>query len=347
MVIKCSASLNRKRAYKLVGNEMQLLKRSLSPALQAPTPALLTKPKLPYELIERIADFLLEVRPPKGSGSISICCTKPPWRDVLGFMNTSSQLRKTGYVRWMQVLTIKTLQDWDTAKRYAQWISDVSHNDRGQFAYRDLIQALPPSLRRLEITRAHGPDVRIIATVKECCPDLEELRLGRCTIFNSPSACDFWRAFPLDHDSYMSSQDTDSYGHSLAQELFPLRSLKSLHLGLYLIPSTTVLAHRIYHRRDLPAPAVIEWQHAIPQAQVIAPEQDEQPHTTAIEQLVTLLYEPDSKDEFQPDSICSMCLQEMGQVSSSAETSANAILKERVPSLEEIQWMSWLSPEHM
>jgi hypothetical protein len=91
---------------------------------------------------------------------------------------------------------------------------DVSHDEQNHFAYCDLIRALPSSLRRLEITREHGPDIKIIATAKECCPDLEELRLGRCTVFNSPPVCDFWRSFPFDHDSYISSEDTNSYAVS-------------------------------------------------------------------------------------------------------------------------------------
>jgi hypothetical protein len=88
---------------------------------------------------------------------------------------------------------------------------DVSCDGHSQFAYRDLFVSLPHSLRRLEVTRSHGPDINIISTVKECCPSLEELRLGRCTVFNSSSACGFWRSFPLDHDAYMSIEDTDTY----------------------------------------------------------------------------------------------------------------------------------------
>ncbi|KAG8702943.1 hypothetical protein FRC08_003156 [Ceratobasidium sp. 394] len=268
-----------------------------------------------------------------------------------------------GYARWTEVLVTRSPEDWSQAARYSRWIrelrcldgsltnplhqrvlagfehlyavsidahGDVSHNEQNQFTYQDLIKALPPSLRRLEITRAHGPDIRIIATVKEFCPNLEELRLGRCTIFNSASACDFWHSFPFDHDSYMSSQDTDSYAHSLAQELYPLRSLKSLRLGLYLIPSTTVLAHRLYHRRNLPAPDVIEWQQAILQAQLpdLVPDIQVEPATT--NQLISLLHDPDPK-----------------KINTNAETSANAILKESLPSLEKVQWMNWLSPGHL
>ncbi|KAG8703311.1 hypothetical protein FRC09_004232 [Ceratobasidium sp. 395] len=341
---------------------------------------------LPLELIERVADFLFEVQPPNDSALVSICSTKPLWKDVKGFMNASTHLRKMGFMRWMGVLKVKQSEDWDTAKRYSSWIrelqcedgslispsyrqilvrfehlyavsidahSDVTHNSQSQFAYRNLVQALPPSLRRLEITRAHGPDIQIITIVKEYCPNLEELRLGRCTIFNSPAACDFWQSFPFDHDSYMSSQDTDSYAHSLAQELSPLRTLKSLRLGLYLIPSTTVLAHRIYHIRNVPAPAAIEWQQAIPQAPLLGPdadalaEPDAQFEHAAIEQLISLLHDFNSANDFNTSRICTMCFEAVDHISRSAETSANAILKELIPSLEKIQWMNWLSPRHL
>ncbi|KAG8773498.1 hypothetical protein FRC12_002511 [Ceratobasidium sp. 428] len=146
----------------------------------------------------------------------------------------------------------------------------------------------------------------------------------------------------------MSSQDTDSYARSLAQELSPLKSLKSLRLGLYLIPSTTVLAHRIYHRRNLPAPAVINWQQAIPQAQPPVPEADEQPEPgTMTEQLISLLHEPAVGNEFHPDHICAMCFETVDQISHRAEVGANKILKELIPSLEKIQWMDWFSPGHL
>ncbi|KAG8699224.1 hypothetical protein FRC09_006746, partial [Ceratobasidium sp. 395] len=338
---------------------------------------------LPFELIERVADFLFETQPPDDSAPVPICSTKSLWKDVKGFMNASTQLRKIGFMRWMGVLKIKQPEDWDTAKRYSSELqcedgslispscrrilvhlerlyavsidahSDVTHNNYSQFAYRNLVQALPPSLRRLEITRAHGPDMHIIAIVKEYCPNLEEVRLGRRTIFNSPVVCDFWRSFLFDHDSYMSSQDTDSYAHSLAQELSPLRTLKSLRLGLYLIPSTTVLVHRIYHIRNVPTPAAVEWQQAVPQAPLLAPdadalaEPDSQSEHAAIEQLISLLHNFNSANEFNTSRICTMCLEAVDHISRSAETSANVILKELVPSLEKIQWMNWLSPRHL
>lgn len=87
------------------------------------------------------------------------------------------------------------------------------------FAYRDVISSLPRSLLYLEIKHAHGPDANIIALVKRCCPDLETLWLGRCTMFNRTPACEFWTSFPFDHDSYISNEGTDAY--AVGQPQYP------------------------------------------------------------------------------------------------------------------------------
>ncbi|QRV89409.1 hypothetical protein RhiJN_17427 [Ceratobasidium sp. AG-Ba] len=342
---------------------------------KTPTSPLYTGPLLPVELINRIADFAFETRLPADEWS-SICCLKPSWVDVEGFMSVSHELHLMGLSRWFAILTIKTPEDWDRAKRYSRWVrelcctdgafvtpwdqtilthfthlcavsidahGDVCRDSQNQFTYRDLFRAVPPSLRRLEITRAHGPDVRVIATIKECCPGLEELRLGRCTMFNCSPACDFWESFPFDHDSYMSDQDSDAYARSLSKELQPLEFLKKLRLGLYLIPPTTVLSHRLFRRRNLPVPAVIDWHQAIPQAQT---PQEGDPRPQA-EQLVSFLHQKDLESEFSPHAICAMCVEAVGQTGKRAEASASMIIQELVPSVEVVEWMNWLSSEHL
>ncbi|KAF8599677.1 hypothetical protein BDV93DRAFT_295290 [Ceratobasidium sp. AG-I] len=228
--------------------------------------------------------------------------------------------------------------------------SDISHDDNNHFAYRDLITAFPPSLRRLEIKNAHGPDIKLIATLKKFCPRIEHLRLGRCTIFNRRDACAFWSSFPFDHDSYISSEGTEEYAHSLAQELVPLKNLQSLRMGLYFAPSSIVLAHRVYHRRGLPAPEIIEWQQAIPLVELPAESEPEEqqprdPATTA--QLISLLHQPDPDTEFGPEHNCTLCTELTSQISEDAERRANAILANLVPSLSQIQWMAWLTPKHL
>ncbi|KAF8599676.1 hypothetical protein BDV93DRAFT_295031 [Ceratobasidium sp. AG-I] len=350
-------------------------------------------PQLSVEIIERIADFLFELQPPKldSAGQRELLSTKAPWHDVSGFMSASMDLHKMGYMRWIQSVVVKTSADWDgllpdaalirelrvrdqaLARRHKRVLlnfsnlyavaidahSDITHNAGHQFAYRDLVTAFPPSLRRLEVIHAHGPDIKLIATVKEHCPLLEHMRLGRCTIFNRPDPCDFWSSFPFDHDSYISIEGTEEYAHSLAQELAPLKNIRSLRMGLYFVPSSIVLAHRLYHRRGLPAPEAIEWQQAIPLAetqQIIEtieagaaePGQATQTHdpaTTA--QLISLLHQPDPETEFGPEHNCALCTESTSQISEDAERRANAILTNLVPSLSQIQWMAWLTPKHL
>ncbi|KDN50556.1 hypothetical protein RSAG8_01054, partial [Rhizoctonia solani AG-8 WAC10335] len=144
--------------------------------------------------------------------------------------------------------------------------SDIHYNGR-RFAYRDVFTSLPSSLRRLEIRNAHGPDVKIIATVKKYCPDLQELRLGRCNMFNRSPACKFWGSFPFEHDSYISNDGTDEYA-------------------------------------------------------------------------------PNPETDFNQES-CSFCRSEFLQASLDAELSATQTLKSLLPSLSEVQWQGWFTPNHL
>ncbi|KAG8718350.1 hypothetical protein FRC08_005443 [Ceratobasidium sp. 394] len=319
-------------------------------------------------------------------------------------MEASPELHTIGYIRWLAAITVRHPDDWQILLPYRHLVrqlrcadgvltgirhqtvlerfnhlytlsidahSDVIHDEQHHFAYRDLFLSLPASLRHLEITRAHGPDIKIIAAVKQCCPNLEILSLGRCTVFNSPMICRFWQTFPLDHDSYMSIEDTDSYAvcipfdcsqcrvdmvlslqHSLAQELAPLQCLRSLRLGLYLIPSTTILAHRLYHKRNVAAPEHIEWQHAIPlaslPADVVLDDAAQLNLTPAsTDQLSSILYQTDPREEFGPESTCGFCVESLSQIGDDAETRANAILKNLLPNLTSVQWMAWFSPDHL
>ncbi|KAB5589676.1 hypothetical protein CTheo_6877 [Ceratobasidium theobromae] len=227
--------------------------------------------------------------------------------------------------------------------------SDVHRGDNHRFAYRDVIATLPPSLKRLEIIHAHGPDIRVISTVKKYCPHLEELRLGRCTMFNRVPACDFWASFPHDHDAYISSSETNSYSDSLGQELAPLKNLRSLRMGLYLSPSNIVLGHKLYHRRGIAAPETIVWQTAIPLSELPRNPftQDVHPHLehATTEHLVSILHRPDSEPNTAFD--CPWCMEATADISKAAETAANAILRQHVPSLSKIQWMGWLTPGHL
>ncbi|QRV89403.1 hypothetical protein RhiJN_17421 [Ceratobasidium sp. AG-Ba] len=334
-----------------------------------PSPPL---PKLPAEVVERCADFLFEMRlsVERADGTCFIS-VKPAWIDVSAFMLASPGLHRMGLARWLSVLTIRQPGDWQCAVHYQLFVrelrcldgafngvrnrniiaefrhlhtlsidahGDVVYDQHDRFTYRDLFSSLPPSLRRLEILRAHGPDINTINAVKDHAPSLEELRLGRCTLFNNPGICDFWQTFPLEHDSYMSIEDTDSYAKSLTRELAPLQSLQVLALGLYLVPSTTILAHRLYHRRSMVAPEVIVWQQAIALAEIfhgVIPDEADlaQIPAASVNQLISVLHEPDPLEEFGQEGNCSLCIDAVLDVGHDAEARASVILKSQLPCL--------------
>lgn len=98
--------------------------------------------------------------------------------------------------------------------------------------YRLVAPQLPRTLRRLWITNAHGPDIRVIQSLCIQCPLLEELWIERCTLFsprpmqtrgnngivssegtggNSNNTCHFWSNFPNDHDAYFAAIGVEEY----------------------------------------------------------------------------------------------------------------------------------------
>ncbi|KAL5636436.1 hypothetical protein ACGC1H_000413 [Rhizoctonia solani] len=185
--------------------------------------------------------------------------------------------------------------------------------------YRLVAPQLPSTLRRLWITNAHGPDVRVIQNACVQCPQLEDLWIDRCTLFSprllpdletgvqpvhmgdhEDLGCHFWSNFPNDHDAYFASIGVADYAHSLAAELRPLRHLKRLHMGLYLTPTEALTAHRTHHSNM-----------GI--------------HET--------LWEP----------VCQLCSEQFGSDTREAEESATTVLGYEVPSLEEISWSSFHS----
>ncbi|CAE6456142.1 unnamed protein product [Rhizoctonia solani] len=329
----------------------------------------------PPEIFEYIADNLFMLTPPQKNYCGSIHSRKPPFTDVHGFMAASPALHDMGMIRWVCVLTIRDPEDWalvlDKSNLIRELIcldgvfssnhhtilnrfpylhsitidahSDVYKNEMGRFSYRDVFSTLPPNVVQLEITCAHGPDLKIIEMVRGCCPKIEALRLGRCTMFNRTTPCEFWRGFPFDHDAYIASNGTDDYAHSVAQEINSLAQLKHLRLGVYLAPSTAVLAHRAYHVRKEAAPALINWQQALTDAAVH--------HAVNGPPDVSLLVEfyypsPAPEPDFGPDS-CSFCREAFYDQSKDFERSASAVMKTIIPSLEIVEWMDWFTPSHL
>ncbi|EUC66257.1 hypothetical protein RSOL_473540, partial [Rhizoctonia solani AG-3 Rhs1AP] len=111
--------------------------------------------------------------------------------------------------------------------------------------YRLVAPQLPSTLRRLWITNAHGPDVRVIQNACVQCPQLEDLWIERCTLFSPRLLPDLETGVQPVHMDDPPTDDTKQ--HSLAAELRPLRHLKRLHMGLYLTPTEALAAHRIHH----------------------------------------------------------------------------------------------------
>ncbi|KAF8599659.1 hypothetical protein BDV93DRAFT_546748 [Ceratobasidium sp. AG-I] len=164
-------------------------------------------------------------------------------------------------------------------------------------------------------------------------------------MFNRSPACEFWASFPFDHDSYISIEGTEAYTHSLGQELAPLRHLKSLRLGVYLMPSSAVLAHRVFHARKIPTPEVIEWQQAVAitlqeQADSFNPARPAQ-----ISDLISLLHR--NPEQNLGCGNCEICWDQSHQSSREAESSGSKILKEVIPSLECVEWMDWFTIQHL
>ncbi|QRV74693.1 hypothetical protein RhiJN_02708 [Ceratobasidium sp. AG-Ba] len=279
-----------------------------------------------------------------------------------------------GYQLWIQVLTVHKHEDWEqiferspsvlelrcldnaftseTPKKilvqfkclralYIDAHGDIIRRESGQFAYRDLFKALPASLLRLEIAHAHGPDLRVIQTVRAHCPDLAVLRLGRCSMFNRIPPCAFWQEYPLDHDAYIAAIGTDDFAHSVAQELVSMHNLKALRIGVYFMHSNAVLAHRAYHVRGVPAPDGVDWQQALSVVENIPVPQ---PPARLDQNLLVKFYHQDAEPDFGPDS-CAFCYESF-EPSRGAEARANRIIKRLLPGLQIMEWMDWFSPSH-
>ncbi|ELU40431.1 hypothetical protein AG1IA_05535 [Rhizoctonia solani AG-1 IA] len=331
--------------------------------------------KFPLEIFGYIADHLFAATPPQKNHHGSIHSTKPPFSTVRGFMSASRPLHDMGMLRWVYLLTIRDSGDWEVVLKMTNSVrelicldgaldsgnqsvlnqfphlhtvsinahEDVYKNASGRFSYRDVFNLLPTSILRLEITCAHGPDLSIMRIVRDHCPNIEVLRLGRCTMFNRIPACEFWLGFPFEHDAYIASHGIEDYAHSVAQEIVSLRRLKQLRLGVYLVPSATVLAHRAYHLREVAAPVPVNWQQAL-----IDSGQQPAVNEPPDEPLLIEFYHRDEEAEskFGPDT-CSFCRDGFYEQSRALERSASAVMKAMVPSLESVEWMDWFSPYHL
>lgn len=127
---------------------------------------------------------------------------------------------------------------------------------------------------------------------------------------------------------------------SVSQEMISLKKLKNLRLGVYLIPSTAVLAHRAYHVQNQPEPAHIQWHQALIDLGIADARQPPNPA------LLISLYHQKPEPNFGPNS-CILCHDAFFNQSKNAEQNASAVMKENIPSLETVEWMDWFSPSHL
>ncbi|CAE6334280.1 unnamed protein product [Rhizoctonia solani] len=220
------------------------------------------------------------------------------------------------------------------------------HNDflrsGPSYPYYQLITELPRSLEVLEILNAHGPDEHIIKLASRCCPDLTELRLGRCTMFNNRN-CVWWKAHPADHDAYMADRGVEAYAGAVGNLIENMPKLRVLHIGVYLTPIEAVWAHRVDHRRLHPIPDVMR--HENPEGihnhlhQVaLAAASGEEP-----EPPVNYHYPPLAKQEIW-DAPCSECDRHFKVPAENAELRTACVLSARVWSLRTISFASFTSP---
>ncbi|CAE7112666.1 unnamed protein product [Rhizoctonia solani] len=220
------------------------------------------------------------------------------------------------------------------------------HNDflrsGSNFPYYQLVTELPRSLEVLEILNAHGPDEHMIKLASRCCPDLTELRLGRCTMFNNRN-CVWWKAHPADHDAYMADRGVEAYAEAVGTLIENMPKLRVLHIGVYLTPIEAVWAHRVDHRKLHPVPDVMRHEnpegihnHLHQVALAAASGEDPEPP-------VNYHYPPLAKQEIW-QAPCSECDKYFKAPAESAELRTACVLSARVWSLRTVSFASFTSP---
>lgn len=121
-------------------------------------------------------------------------------------------------------------------------------------------------------------------------------------------------------------------------------------MGIYMVPASAVLAHRIYHANGLPGPMHINWQVDVALAQhapnALGGDAPQDLELASTDQLIAMLHRPGSEPNFSPES-CGFCRAEFLQLSVDAELRATQTLKALVPSLTQVRWMGWFTHRHL
>ncbi|CUA67299.1 hypothetical protein RSOLAG22IIIB_07340 [Rhizoctonia solani] len=325
---------------------------------------------LPDELLQKIASHVVFV-PGIYLGSAFISA-KPRWATIAGLANASHDARIVALRAWFRVLVLKDEEDWEVASKFsiiARFVRELyvhatalgpttatdalltfpalraahinAHNDvtfdvcEG-YKYYTLLPIIPKGLKRLALTHAHAPDGERLEALARIDGELEELRLGRCTLFDcATQGCSYWPAFPHDHDAYFSDAGAVEYATSIAQDLAPIRNLRVVHLGVYLTPHDALSTHQHQHSH---VPVVSpSFTATIPNlGSLLHPPPPHHLH---------LLQHPNHRAPLHSPTLwstpCEACLTEFGPATQVAEHAASSALGDLVPGLEEISWAGY------
>ncbi|KAF8749828.1 hypothetical protein RHS01_09828 [Rhizoctonia solani] len=219
---------------------------------------------LPDELLQKIAAYVVFV--PGIYLGTAFISAKPRWATIAGLASASRDARAVALRAWFRVLVLKDEEDWDVASRpsfinlfvrelcvhatalgpttatnallgfpalravHINAHNDVTFDPYVGYKYYTLLPDVPKGLKRLAVTHAHAPDGERLEALANS--ELEEIRLGRCTLFDcATQGCSYWPAFPHDHDAYFSDEGAVEYATSISQDLAPIKNLRTVHLG--------------------------------------------------------------------------------------------------------------------
>ncbi|KAG8791766.1 hypothetical protein FRC12_008187 [Ceratobasidium sp. 428] len=236
--------------------------------------------------------------------------------------------------------------------------NDVTFDPRIGYTYYTLLPHIPRGLKRLAIAHAHAPDGERLESLV-CASrtgdgiQLEELRLGRCTLFDcATEGCSYWPAFPHDHDAYFSDDGAVEYASSIAQDLLPLRSLRVLHLGVYLTPHIALSTHQHHHAPFMHHTAlspinINAHPHVIPANGHLGPVNHLLPLPVPVPppHHLHLLHHPHHRAPLHCPSLwaspCAACQVQFGPATKVAEHAACTVLGGMLPWIEEISWAGY------
>ncbi|CAE6450912.1 unnamed protein product [Rhizoctonia solani] len=340
------------------------------PIVSSHAPQAVSLLTLPDELIQKIAAHIVFV-PGIYLGSAFISA-KPRWATIAGLASASHDARAVALRAWFSVLILKDEEDWEVASKFSviplfvrelyvhatalgpttatdalltfpalraahiNAHNDVTFDSYEGYKYYTLLPIVPRGLKRLALIHAHAPDGERLEALAQSASELEELRLGRCTLFDcATQGCSYWPAFPHDHDAYFSDEGAVEYATSIAQDLAPITSLRVVHLGVYLTPHAALATHQHQHSHiPVLSPSVTA---AIPNVDYLI--HPPPPHH------LHLLQHPHHRAPLHSPTLwstpCEACLTQFGPATQIAEHAASSALGNLVPGLEEISWAGY------